>query len=84
MRRILELDGLRMIAIFGVFCVHFRPAPKHAFDATRLGWTGVDLFFAISGFLITGILLDLRGKEHSFKNFYWRRALLSSQRTTSA
>jgi peptidoglycan/LPS O-acetylase OafA/YrhL len=75
MQRIPELDGLRLIAILGVFCVHFRPAPKHLFDATQLGWIGVDLFFAISGFLITGILLDLRGKEHPFKHFYWRRAL---------
>lgn len=71
--RIKELDGLRFFAIFAVFLVHYRQA--HVLHFMSLGWTGVDLFFAISGFLITGILIRLRSEPHPFKTFYWRRLL---------
>lgn len=75
------LDGLRGIAIILVMLFHltyFRPGG--ALDAaflglTKYGWTGVDLFFVLSGFLITGILLEAKGAPNYFKNFYTRRAL---------
>lgn len=69
LKRILELDGLRAIAIFGVLLCHFGP------QYLGLGASGVDLFFAISGFLITSILLNLRDHEAPYKTFYGRRML---------
>jgi peptidoglycan/LPS O-acetylase OafA/YrhL len=68
-RRIVQLDGLRAIAVLMVFL-------GHAFRS-RLLWTGVDLFFILSGFLITGILLEQRGKKRwrgYLASFYERRA----------
>ncbi|MBA2526443.1 MAG: acyltransferase [Pyrinomonadaceae bacterium] len=64
-----ELDGLRGIAIIAVVLFHLG-APGFS-----LGWTGVNLFFVISGFLITGILLDTKDGPHYFRNFYARRML---------
>ena len=55
-----ELDGLRGLAILLVLCVHLWPktGPLSSISSiTGAGWIGVDLFFVISGFLITGILL---------------------------
>jgi len=67
-------DGLRGLAIFFVFVNHygslFLPAPI----AASL-WFGVDLFFALSGFLITGILYDSKDRPHFFRTFYVRRVL---------
>ncbi len=71
--RIRELDGLRGLAVLAVIDCHYLswfPALGSAY-----GWLGVDLFFVLSGFLISSILLELREKEHYFKIFYARRAL---------
>lgn len=71
--RIRELDGLRGIAVLAVVGEHyFNWVP---FTLFRYGWLGVDLFFILSGFLITSILLELRSSEHYFSVFYARRAL---------
>jgi len=75
MGRIKELDGLRAIAVLGVLAAHFVPSSTRLTDLLHLGWTGVDLFFAISGFLITGSLIGLRQKKPPFRTFYWRRTL---------
>ena len=77
--RIPELDGLRGAAILAVWLGHYfgLPAagPFRILDANwyRLGWTGVDLFFVLSGFLIGGILLGARDSPAYFKTFYARR-----------
>ncbi|GLC28159.1 acyltransferase family protein [Roseisolibacter agri] len=79
--RLPALDGLRGLAILLVLVNNLYPEhPSTRFDgaveaATNLWWVGVDLFFALSGFLITGILCDARGSRHYFRDFYARRAL---------
>ena len=45
------------------------------FNLTSFGWTGVNLFFTLSGFLITGKLIDSDGKPNYYLRFYVRRAL---------
>lgn len=74
---IAELDGLRGIAILLVMVHRFWPRSDSglAADLAGAGWIGVDLFFVISGFLITGILLETRGQPHYFRDFYVRRVL---------
>ena len=80
--RIGALDGLRGIAIALVMIHHFaqfvRPASgvdAVVLSAASMAWVGVDLFFVLSGFLITGILHDTRRAENYFRSFYTRRAL---------
>lgn len=75
------LDGLRAVAILLV-ALHHAPSifnttgmPSAFVRAARLGWAGVDLFFVISGMLITGILLRSRGQPGAFPRFWTRRAL---------
>ena len=78
------MDGVRGIAIAAVLLFHFgslyAPLSPGTLDTVlrRLpasGWVGVALFFVLSGFLITGILLDARGSRHYFPSFYMRRVL---------
>jgi peptidoglycan/LPS O-acetylase OafA/YrhL len=72
-----ELQGLRGLAVLGVFVYHCHPRLVGTWIeyASLWGWAGVNLFFVLSGFLITSILLQVRGKPHYFRNFYGRRAL---------
>lgn len=73
--RIDELDGLRALAVAAVISFHYTIATAWANAVTGLGWAGVDLFFVLSGFLITSILLGSRGKPKYFSTFYARRTL---------
>lgn len=72
-----ELDGLRGIAILAVFLYHCHPRLEGTpiYYWSLWGWAGVTLFFVMSGFLITCILLGTRDKPHYFHNFHARRAL---------
>jgi peptidoglycan/LPS O-acetylase OafA/YrhL len=77
-KRVPELDGLRAFAILPVLLHHCYP-----FTGTwawmgffgEAGWMGVDLFFVLSGYLITGILADAVGQSHYYQNFIVRRSL---------
>lgn len=76
-RRVPELDAVRGIAIL-IVMVH-NTLPKYPqLPLQKLfsyGWMGVDLFFVLSGFLITGILFDSKQATGYFRNFYARRCL---------
>src|SRR6266496_5976018 len=65
------LDGLRGIAILLVVLLHNFGFMNYFF----FGWLGVDLFFVLSGFLITNILLNTLGQPNFLRNFYIRRVL---------
>ena len=80
--RIPELDGLRGTAIFLVLVYHYLEQQgsiaitgitPYLQRAVLMGWSGVDLFFVLSGFLIGGILLDARVSTSYFRTFYLRR-----------
>ena len=74
-QRIVELDGIRGLAIIMVWVWHYFGAlPKNVIPDTVLSyaniaatlmWSGVDLFFVLSGFLICGIILDNFEKQNS-------------------
>lgn len=76
-RHIGSLDGLRGVAICLVFLHHYYPRPpvNGISVAASLGWVGVDVFFVLSGFLITGILFDTLHTPRTLRNFFARRAL---------
>jgi peptidoglycan/LPS O-acetylase OafA/YrhL len=83
LERFPALDGVRGVAIVLVLFHHlwaFGPTPRTHFeiDAAKvlsLGWTGVELFFVLSGFLITRILLASRHEPNPFRRFFIGRAL---------
>jgi peptidoglycan/LPS O-acetylase OafA/YrhL len=80
--RIPELDGVRGLAILLVLVWHYIQCTvsvgigtwqAYALVPFRLTWSGVDLFFVLSGFLIGGILYDAKESDNYFKTFYCRR-----------
>jgi peptidoglycan/LPS O-acetylase OafA/YrhL len=76
MKRIPQLDAVRGIAVLLVLLHNTDVYPSlHLGLIAGNGWMGVDLFFVLSGFLITGILLDTKQSERYFQNFYARRCL---------
>jgi peptidoglycan/LPS O-acetylase OafA/YrhL len=84
-REMPELDTIRGLAILGVLLYHglywqvdlsrFSGVERLLLTSMWMGRLGVDLFFVLSGFLISGILLDSRGRREYYKRFYVRRAL---------
>jgi len=80
-RHIPALDGLRGVAIILVLFHHLtihrptRGVDESLASVPLFGWSGVDVFFVLSGFLITGILIDSKERPRYFRNFYIRRVL---------
>jgi peptidoglycan/LPS O-acetylase OafA/YrhL len=74
-KRVIELDGLRALAIFAVLGCHYHGFAILLGGLPQFGWLGVDIFFALSGFLITRILLGMRNQLSPYKTFYARRAI---------
>ncbi len=76
-RRVPQLDAVRGVAIL-IVMIHNISLKYPVFHSQQFfsnGWMGVDLFFVLSGFLITGILVDTKQSAAYFKNFYVRRCL---------
>ena len=78
-KHIPQLDGLRGFAVILVLLAHstnpFTRLSLFTGWLDRYGSLGVQIFFVLSGFLITGILLDTRGDPHYFSSFFARRGL---------
>jgi peptidoglycan/LPS O-acetylase OafA/YrhL len=79
-KRVPELDGVRGAAVLLILIFHWvglecnSPLlPQRLKALLAFGWSGVVLFFVLSGFLIGGILLDEKGADDYFKTFYTRR-----------
>jgi peptidoglycan/LPS O-acetylase OafA/YrhL len=80
-----ELDGIRGIAALAVFFHHlcytsinpqeWGRGVRGLYDLSTFGYTGVDLFFVLSGFLITSLLIQDRSSPAYYRNFYWKRVL---------
>jgi peptidoglycan/LPS O-acetylase OafA/YrhL len=87
LKHIKELDGMRGCAALAVLVLHlFTTVPNVVVANEPVGWRiawflanfgtyGVDVFFVLSGFLITSLLLADREGPHYFRNFYWKRVL---------
>jgi len=76
MQRVRQLDAIRCVAVLVVLLHNTDVYPSlHLGLIANNGWMGVDLFFVLSGFLITGILIDTKKSKGYFKNFYIRRCL---------
>jgi peptidoglycan/LPS O-acetylase OafA/YrhL len=79
------LDGVRGVAVLLVLLFHGNilryvepggsPVDAVFLEVAQLGWMGVDLFFVLSGFLITGILYETRHRPRHLRNFYLRRTV---------
>jgi peptidoglycan/LPS O-acetylase OafA/YrhL len=76
MKKIRQLDAVRGVAVLLVLLHNTNIYPSlHLGLISDNGWMGVDLFFVLSGLLITGILLDAKQSDGYFRNFYARRCL---------
>ena len=76
MKKIPQLDAVRGVAVLLVLLHNTDIYPAlHLNLIAANGWMGVDLFFVLSGLLITGILLDTKQSDGYFTNFYARRCL---------
>src|SRR5690349_10449838 len=73
--RIPELDGARGIAVLAVVIAHYVGEVEHAPVGFSFGWMGVSLFFVLSGFLISSIVLERKDSPNFLPVFYIRRAL---------
>lgn len=71
-----QLDAIRGIAVLLVIIHNTGSFPSlHLGAISAYGWMGVDIFFVLAGFLITGIMLDAKQADGYFKKFYARRCL---------